>query len=102
MANPRTINLPGSLADTQQYELAPGLAQYVQSVRVVVDNTAGAEATPTISISEQSGVVIADVPQNGVLPAGEADGAATWALRLTDDAARSSGGNTGLERVLEA
>lgn len=84
MASARTINLPGSQTDTQQYELAPGLLQYVQSVYVVVDNTAGAAAKPTLTISEQSGVVIAKKRQGESIPAA-GSGSATWALRLTDE-----------------
>ncbi len=85
MSEPRTINLPGSGTDTQQYELAPGLLQYVQAVRVTIDNSGGADAHPNLSVAEQSGVVIADAPQNGTIPAGESDAASTWALRLLDD-----------------
>ncbi len=85
MSEPRTINLPGSGTDTQQYELAPGLLQYVQAVRVTIDNSGGADTHPVLSIAEQSGVVIADAPQNGTIPAGESDAASTWALRLLDE-----------------
>ncbi len=96
MSEPRTINLPGSGTDTQQYELAPGLLQYVQAVRVTIDNTAGADTHPILSVAEQSGVVIADAPQNGTIPAGEADAASTWALRLLDE---STGGTAGADQI---
>ncbi len=91
MSNPRTIVIPGDGTSTGNYELAPGLVQYVQAVRIVVDNTGGADAHPNLSVSEQSGVVITDTPQSGTIPAGEADAAATWALRLTDDGDGSGG-----------
>ncbi len=84
MSEPRTINLPGSGTDTQSYELAPGLLQYVQAVYVTVDNSAGGDARPTLTLSEQSGVVIAKKRQGEAIAAGDT-GSATWALRLTDE-----------------
>jgi len=84
VAQPRSINLPGSRARTQQYELAPGLAQYVQAVYVEVDNTAGSSTRPLLTLSEQSGVVIAKKRQDAPIPAGTSD-SATWALRLEAD-----------------
>ncbi len=84
MSEPRTINLPGSGTDTQSYELAPGLLQYVQAVYVEIDNTAGADARPTLTLAEQSGVVIAKKRQGEPVAAGDT-GSATWALRLTDE-----------------
>jgi hypothetical protein len=84
MADPRTINIGGSRAATQQFELAPGLLQYVQSVYVEIDNSAGAAARPTLTLSEQSGVVIAKKRQGESIPAA-GTGSATWALRLDDE-----------------
>jgi len=84
VAQPRSINLPGSRARTQQYELAPGLAQYVQAVYVEVDNTTGSSTRPLLTLSEQSGVVIAKKRQDAPIPAGTSD-SATWALRLEAD-----------------
>ncbi len=84
MTEPRTINLPGSRARTQTYELAPGLLQYVQAVYVEIDNTAGAATSPLLAVSEQSGVVIAKKAQTGAIGAGTS-GSATWALRLDDE-----------------
>lgn len=83
MSNPRTINQPGNGTDTQQFELAPGLLQYVQSVYVEIDNSAGSDARPTLTLSEQSGVVIAKKRQSESIPAG-GTGSGTWALRLDD------------------
>ncbi len=90
MSEPRTINLPGSGADTQSYELAPGLLQYVQAVYVTVDNSAGGDARPTLTLSEQSGVVIAKKRQGEAIAAGDT-GSATWALRLTDERTGAGG-----------
>lgn len=89
MAEPRTINQPGNGTATQQFELAPGLLQYVQSVYVEIDNTAGADARPTLTLSEQSGVVIAKKRQGEAIPAA-GTGSATWALRLDDEHAATS------------
>ncbi len=86
MSEPRTINLPGSGVDTQSYKLAPGLLQYVESVYVEVDNSAGGDARPTLTVSEQSGVVIAKKRQGEAIASGDT-GSATWALRLTDEQA---------------
>lgn len=84
MADPRTINIPGSGTDTQQYTLAPGLLQYVQAVYVEIDNTNGSDTRPVLTISEQSGVVIAKKRQGESVP-GFDTGSATWALRLVDE-----------------
>ncbi len=84
MSEPRTINLPGSGTDTQQHELAPGLLQYVESVYVEIDNSAGGDARPTLTLAEQSGVVIAKKRQGEAIGGGNS-GSATWALRLTDE-----------------
>ncbi len=84
MSEPRTINLPGSGTDTQQYELAPGLLQYVESVYVEIDNSGGGDARPTLTLAEQSGVVIAKKRQGEAIGGGNS-GSATWALRLTDE-----------------
>lgn len=95
MAEPRTIVVPiSNTSDTVAYTLAPGLAQYVQSVYVEVDNTAGSDARATLTVSEQAGVVIAKKRQGEAIPAGDT-GSATWALRLTDEdaATPSSGGD---------
>ncbi len=84
MSEPRTINLPGSGTDTQQHELAPGLLQYVESVYVEIDNSGGGDARPTLTLAEQSGVVIAKKRQGEAIGGGNS-GSATWALRLTDE-----------------
>jgi hypothetical protein len=64
--------------------LPPGLLQYVQSVLVQVDATAAPAVRPTLSIAEQSGVVIATKRQGEAIPAADT-GTATWALRLVDE-----------------
>ena len=81
---PRTIVLPGNGTQAASYVLPPGLLQYVQSVLAEVDATAAGSVRPTLSIAEQSGVVIATKRQSEAIPGG-GTGSATWALRLTDD-----------------
>jgi hypothetical protein len=81
---PRTIVVAGNGTQAASYTLPPGIFQYVQSVLVQVDATAAPAVRPTLSIAEQSGVVIATKRQGEAIPAGDT-GSATWALRLTDD-----------------
>ena len=81
---PRTIVLPGNGTQAASYTLPPGIFQYVQSVLVQVDATAAPAVRPTLSIAEQSGVVIATKRQGETIPGGDT-GSATWALRLSDD-----------------
>lgn len=88
---PRTIIVPVDSQQTASYKLPPGLLQYVQSVLINVDNTAGPSSRPTLRISEQSGVVIAAKRQGEAIPAGET-GTATWALRLTDEGVGTTDG----------
>ncbi len=80
----RTIVVSGNGTDTLSYQLAPGLAQYVQSVLVNVDATAAADVQPTLKVKEQTGVVIAAKRQGEAITGGTA-GSATWALRLDDE-----------------
>lgn len=68
-----------------RYQLAPGVAQYVQAVYATIDATSATDPVrPTLEILEQSGVVIAKKRQGEAIPAG-GTGSATWALRLDDD-----------------
>lgn len=55
----------------------------VESVVATVDNTAGGDATATLTIRDPSGQVIATKRQGEVIPAGDS-GTATFALRLDD------------------
>lgn len=90
MASRQTKVLGGSLAQTQEFTLDPGLFQYVQSVLVQIDNTAGPDITPTLTVATVNGTPIADKTQGSVIPAGDT-GRATWALRLTDEGAGGGG-----------
>jgi hypothetical protein len=86
-AQPRTIVVPLTPGQaTAEYQLAPGLAQYVQSVYIEVDNTAGADARPVLTFSEQAGVVIGKKEQGRTITAG-GTGSASWFLRGTDETA---------------
>lgn len=90
---PRTVDVPlGAPAPTVTYTLPPGVTFDVEAVYIEVDTTgAGADVTAELSISEQSGVVIARKAQTQTIDAG-ASGSATWALRLSDEAATPSPG----------
>lgn len=85
MAEPRTIRvgISGTSA-VESYTLASGLAQYVEAVYVEVDNTAGADAQPLVTLSDQSGVVINKKRQGGTITGGDT-GSASWALRVADE-----------------
>lgn len=76
------------------YTLAPGLAQYVESVYIEVNNGAASGVHPVLTIAEQAGVVIAKRRQGGTIAAGNT-GSATWALRLSGD----DSGDTGLTGI---
>lgn len=82
MPSPQTV-VRGNDASTASYALAPGVFQYIESVLVEVDGTAGPDATPTLFVKTQDGQVIATKRQGEAIPAGDT-GTATWALRLTD------------------
>ena len=64
MADPRTIQVPiNTPAQTAEYQLAPGVLQYVESVVATVDTSGSGSVTPVLTIAEQSGVVVADKQQ---------------------------------------
>jgi len=87
---PRTIQvgISGTSA-VESYTLAPGLAQFVESVYVEIDNTAGGDAQPLVTLSDQSGVVIAKKRQGGTIAGGDT-GSSTWALRLADETTQAA------------
>jgi len=90
-ADPRTIRVELDTGNSvQEYTLAPGLAQYVQSVYVEVDAAAASDTRPVLTWLEQSGVVIGKKRQGEAITGGTA-GSATWALRLTDENGGGSG-----------
>src|SRR6266536_4541159 len=93
MSDPQTIVRDGSGAQTASYQLPPGLFQYIESVLVQVDNTAGGDARPTLQVQTVNGVVMAAKRQGESIPAGDT-GTATWALRLTDEGGGGGGGFT--------
>ena len=83
------VGITGTSA-TESYTLAPGLAQYVESVYIEVTNGAASGVHPVLSIAEQAGVVIAKRRQGGTIAA-SGSGSATWALRLSGDEQADSG-----------
>jgi hypothetical protein len=85
VALPRTIVVGlESLGPQATYQLAPGLAQYVQSVYAEVDTSGSGDVEATLTIREQAGVVIAKKRQGETID-GSGAGSATWALRLDDN-----------------
>lgn len=83
----QTRVLDGSGTDTVSYSLPPGLFQYVESIRAVIDNTGGGVAVkPELEVATANGVVIATTKQSESIPAGDTGGA-TFALRLTSGGA---------------
>jgi hypothetical protein len=79
-----TGKTPGSGASSLSYTI-PGSGLDLESVYAVIDASAAtADVTAELTITDQSGVVIAKRTQALTVPAGDT-GSATWALRLDDD-----------------
>lgn len=84
----RTIRIPVTSNADATFEVPGGVDMEVQAVYVDVDASLAGDTTAELTITEQSGVVIAKKRQSSVIPAGST-GSATWAQRLDD------GGGTG-------
>src|SRR5437899_3027217 len=83
---PQTAQVPGNGTGTLTYTI-PGDGLDVESVYAIVDATgAGGVVTAELTITDQSGVVIARKPQVSTVTAG-VTGSATWGLRLDDPSA---------------
>lgn len=95
---PRTIVIAGNGTSVLDYNLPPGVYQYVQAVLANIDNTAGAAIRPTLRVKEQTGTVIATTRPAESIPAG-GSGSTTWALRLSDSSAAT--GSAGIVYDLE-
>lgn len=81
---PRTIVVPGDGTGALTFTIPPGITLAVESVLAQVDATgAGGPVTATLSVLEQSGVVIANKRQGETVTKG-VQGSATWALRLDE------------------
>ncbi len=89
MAEPRTIRIAGNGTRSATYQLPPSILQFIESVKAEISNGAGVAATPLLTISEQTGVVIAKQEQSSSIPAA-GTGTASWFLRQG-----GSGGATG-------
>lgn len=99
MPSPRTVVIsPGASGpgQTLSFSLAPNVLQYVESVVATIDATGSGDVTPVLTISEQSGVVVADKEQGRVITGG-GSGRATWAHRLDDEGGGTSTGGIFLE-----
>ncbi len=94
MAEPRTIRIAGNNTSVNSYSLPPGLAQFIESVKVEVTNAAGVAVNPVLTISEQTGVVIAKQKQGSSIPAA-GSGTASWFLR--QGGSDSIGGGSGIQ-----
>lgn len=82
---PRTIPIAGNGQSSVSFELPQSREFKVQTIYVEVDTTGGS-ATPTLTLADQSGVVIAKKAQSQQLSGGGPE-TATWALRLADEQA---------------
>jgi hypothetical protein len=90
---PVTAKVPGDGTNTLTFKI-PGAGMDVETVYVEVDGSgAGGAFLGTLSIADQSGVVIAAKPQDDTMDAATGD-SATWALRLNDKSVGSSAGIT--------
>lgn len=91
---PRTVVVAGVGTNQLAFTLPPGVAIDVESVYAAIDASgASGGVTATLTVSEQTGVVIAAKRQGETVDAGGL-GSATWALRLADEssAATAAGG----------
>lgn len=87
---PRTIVVSGTGGNTLAFTWPAGVFLSPESVFADIDATgAGGPVTATLTIQDQSGVVIAKKRIGETITAG-APGSATWALRLSDDQASSA------------
>lgn len=85
--SPRTIVVPGEGTNSLSFVIPPNVVLDVESVLAGIDASGAAgDVTATLTVSEQAGVVIATKRQGEKVTAGT-QGSATWALRLSDDAA---------------
>lgn len=83
----RTIVVSGTGGPSLSFEWPAGVELTPEAIFADIDATgAGADVTATLTIQEQSGVVIAKKAQGSKITAG-APGSATWGLRLPDDTA---------------
>lgn len=95
-----TGKTPGNGSNSLTYTI-PGAGLDLESVYAVIDaSLAATDVTAELTITDQSGVVIAKRTQSVTVPSGDT-GSATWALRLDD--AGAGGALTGaIERVAYA
>lgn len=85
-----TRQIGGTGSAALSYQLAPGLAQYVESVLVEVDTSGAGDTTATLSVATPDGIVMARKVQGQTIDGG-GSGSATFALRLDDDGGGSGG-----------
>lgn len=71
----------GAAAQTKTFTMPGNVVLGVESVAATIANGSTAAVTPTLIIREADGTVIAEVPADASIPAGDS-GVATWALRL--------------------
>jgi hypothetical protein len=88
---PLTQLVAGNGQSSVSYQLPAGLFQYIQSVVATVDTSASGDVSPLLTIRDDADLVVADKQQGDTLDAG-GSGRATWALRLTDEGAKTTGG----------
>lgn len=84
---PATYLVPDAGSASLSWQLPPGVDFDLEAVYVVIDASgAGTAVTAELTITDVSGQVIAKKPQTATIPAA-GSGSATFALRLSDDAA---------------
>jgi hypothetical protein len=88
---PRTVVVPGAGGNSLSFAIPPGVEFDVESVLAAVDTAAAGATFGELSISDQSGVVIATKRQGLPIPGGSS-GTETWALGLNDEDAGAAAG----------
>jgi hypothetical protein len=86
---PRTVVVPGAGGNSLSFAIPPGVDFNVESVLAAVDASAAGDTFGELSVSDQSGVVIATKRQGLPIPGGSS-GTETWALGLNDEEAAAA------------
>jgi hypothetical protein len=85
----------GDPGPSATFKIPPRLVPFVDAVFARIDNSAGADTTPTLEVEAPNGDTVAAVPQDDVVPGGDV-GRVTWALRLPG---KRGGGGRGTKQI---
>ena len=88
---PATFTVAGNGQSSVSFTVPLGVAFKPESIIAQIDASGAGITTPELSIATQGGVVMATKRQSETIPAG-GTGSATWALRLSDEAAAAPAG----------